>query len=486
MFLDTDTLPAGHTLTADVAIFGSGPAGLTLAKTLADRGLSVIVAEGGGMDFESRSQDIYQGKIIGDMDFDIDLSRLRMFGGSSNHWGGYSRPLDEIDFKARPGLAHTGWPITKADLDPYQAATSDILEVQADFADQKVGDLIFADYGFSPPVVFSEKYAALIETSQKLTVLLNANFNRVTLEGSRIARAEVRGYNGGSWQIEAKEFALCLGGIENPRMLMWANIQADHQLTSADPMIGRHWMEHPDIFCGQALMSDPSPELFTTGSPFRDTPQAFISLSPDLLDKHGLANFMFNVRLKDDESGAKAMMESLLCVAPGLGIGLLELAGKSLICGAEVHAQLEQLPDPNNRVLLDQERDALGVPKTVLHWQYTPETNTSMLTALQAFGTALADQDIGRVRMLDWGDDMRMPPQDLLGIHKHHMGGTRMSASPETGVVDANCKVWGCENLYMGGSSVFATGGYANPTYTIVQLALRLADHLEGQVKEAL
>jgi len=483
MFLDTDTLPAGHTLTADVAIFGSGPAGLTLAKTLADRGLSVIVAEGGGFSYEDRSQDLYQGAIVGDMPMELEASRLRMFGGSSNHWGGYSRPLDAIDFEERAWLAHTGWPISKAELDPYEAAASEILEVQPAFADQQRGDLIFADYGYSPPVVFGDKYHDEIEASENLTVVMNANFNRVTLDGNRITSAEVRGYNGGSWQIEAREFALCMGGIENPRMLMWANIQSDYQLVGPDDQIGRYWMEHPDIFVGQALLVDPSPELFKTGSFFRDGPQAFVSLSPALQEEHGVANFMFNIRIRGNSKG---LMKDLLCVAPGLGMRLIEATGRTLICGAEIHAQLEQLPDPNNRVLLDQARDALGVPKTALHWEYERETNAAMLTALEAMGVALAEEDIGRVRMLDWGNEGRMPPRQLLDIHKHHMGGTRMSASPETGVVDANCKVWGCDNLYMGGSSVFTTGGYANPTYAIVQLALRLADHLESRVKTTL
>ena len=65
----------------------------------------------------------------------------------------------------------------------------------------------------------------------------------------------------------------------------------------------------------------------------------------------------------------------------------------------------------------------------------------------------------------------------------HHMCTTRMSADPREGVVDADCKVYGVSNLYIGGSSVFATGGYATPTYTIVQLALRLGDHLGGVLR---
>jgi choline dehydrogenase-like flavoprotein len=57
-----------------------------------------------------------------------------------------------------------------------------------------------------------------------------------------------------------------------------------------------------------------------------------------------------------------------------------------------------------------------------------------------------------------------------------------MSDNPREGVVDRNCRVHDIDNLYIGGCSTFATGGHANPTYTITQLALRLADHLGDEV----
>ena len=60
---------------------------------------------------------------------------------------------------------------------------------------------------------------------------------------------------------------------------------------------------------------------------------------------------------------------------------------------------------------------------------------------------------------------------------------TRMSPDPRTGVVDRDCRVHGIANLYLAGSSVFATPGWANPTYTIVQMALRLGDHLAGELR---
>jgi choline dehydrogenase-like flavoprotein len=60
----------------------------------------------------------------------------------------------------------------------------------------------------------------------------------------------------------------------------------------------------------------------------------------------------------------------------------------------------------------------------------------------------------------------------------HHMGTTRMAARSGDGVVDTDCLVFGTDNLYVAGSSVFPTGSCANPTFTIVALAHRLALHL--------
>nr|MBA3324611.1 GMC family oxidoreductase [Paracoccaceae bacterium] len=74
---------------------------------------------------------------------------------------------------------------------------------------------------------------------------------------------------------------------------------------------------------------------------------------------------------------------------------------------------------------------------------------------------------------LDWPET----DEDEVG-GKHHMGTTRMADDPKRGVVDRDCRVHGLANLYIGGSSVFPSGGHANPTYTVVQLALRLGDHL--------
>lgn len=140
-------------------------------------------------------------------------------------------------------------------------------------------------------------------------------------------------------------------------------------------------------------------------------------------------------------------------------------------------ANTEQVPNPESRVTLAAERDAVGVPRPKLDWQLTMQDKEATRRACRMVGEELARLGIGRMRLDDWlladGDDWQG-----LDVRYHHMGTTRMSDDPKQGVVDADCRVHGIDNLYIAGSSVFPTSGYANPTLTIVAMAIRLADHL--------
>jgi choline dehydrogenase-like flavoprotein len=149
------------------------------------------------------------------------------------------------------------------------------------------------------------------------------------------------------------------------------------------------------------------------------------------------------------------------------------------LCAAELHLAWEQAPLADNRIELDTATDRTGMPRTRLHWTRGEAEWRTASHAVTLLGAQFAKEDIGRVRMAPWLQAWRGFPRDeaqMAGYH--HLGGTRMAASPERGVVDADCRVFGVDNLFVGGSSVFATGGHANPTYSIVQLALRLGDHL--------
>ena len=150
---------------------------------------------------------------------------------------------------------------------------------------------------------------------------------------------------------------------------------------------------------------------------------------------------------------------------------------------------VEPFPNPDSRVTLTSDRDALGMRRVRLHWVVTEAERRTLRRAQEVFADAFAAAGVARLKMdtgfleADWSG---LAPREVVfeGSHMegghHHTGTTRMASSPDRGVVDADCKVFGLANLYVAGNSVFPTAGSLNPTFTIVALALRLADHLDG------
>ncbi len=157
----------------------------------------------------------------------------------------------------------------------------------------------------------------------------------------------------------------------------------------------------------------------------------------------------------------------------------------------------EQSPNPESRVTLSPTRkDIYGMPRIELDWQFQDIDKQSVKIMLENFDGFLRKHSLGKVDAAPWLDDpsKQWDIDPLISTHAiggyHHMGTTRMADSPETGVVDENGKVFGICNLYVAGSSVFPTCGWANPTLTIVALSQRLAEHVstlhqENMVQES-
>ena len=116
----------GGPLRADLCVIGAGAAGITLARQLIGSNVDVVVLESGGFEEDPDTQDLYSGTGSGLPYFDLATARLRFFGGSTNHWGGTSRPQIDRDFQVRPGIPLSGWPIERSDLAPYYDRASEI------------------------------------------------------------------------------------------------------------------------------------------------------------------------------------------------------------------------------------------------------------------------------------------------------------------------------------------------------------------------
>ncbi len=458
---------------ADVCIAGSGPAGLTLALALSRAGRRVLVLEGGGEDYSDESQELYRGAVVGHPYFGLDFTRLRYFGGSSNHWGGWCRPLDAVDFEEKPHLPHAHWPIRRGDLDPYLEAACAILNIEPVFDDTRVGpEIDRIRFRFSRPVTrHAQEFRPEIEASDRLAVVLNASVTGVEMEGGQAVGFEVGGYDGSRRVVRAARLVLACGGIENNRLMLHFNDRAGGMLVREARTLGRYWMEHPHFAVGEAAYFS-MPEG-----------QQYFSTTPERQRRDGVLNCGLRVWTWMGEPSYRVSRE-LYCAAPRLAQKLLSRTGVlgPMTCITVLRAAWEQEPRAENRVALDPSvRDRFGIPQPVLHWDFSDLDRRTAISAVLAFGEHVARDNLGRVRVADWLlQDAPFPENDAIGGN-HHMGGTRMSDAPEWGVVDRNCRVWGQERLHIAGSSVFPTGGHANPTLTITQLSLRLADHLLAQ-----
>lgn len=461
----------GATEDCDVCVVGAGAAGITVARTLAAAGKSVVLCEGGGDEYTEESQDCYLGEVKGDPYFDLDVARLRYLGGSTNHWAGWCRTFDEIDFNRSDISEELVWPIRKTDLDRYFEEACDIVDILPVFNDTPANafGVMGIGFNFSPPTLFGEKYRDEIEASANIKLYLNANLVDVMVASNRVRSAEFRSFETGTLTVRAKDFVFAMGGIENSRLLKWLHTLHGDTLYDGRLPVGQYWMEHPTFGLGDAIVETEISD------------QRFYALSEAAQVENGILScgLLFEGFHRNQTT---KLLKDLLCVAPKIGEKLMEMADHDLVCGGKVRSAWEQLPSASNRVeLANGETDIFGIPRPVLYWKKSPFDRRTVVKSLQVFNEWLLDTRLGRLKLYDWlVDNDDYPLDDVLGGH-HHMGGTRMGSNPEVAVVDSDARVFGMENLYMAGSSVFTTSGHTNPTLPIVQFSLRLGYHLAGK-----
>ncbi len=451
----------------DAAIIGAGAAGITLALKLSSKGKRVALIEAGGLEYSEESQQVYKAKTVGDPYFELDVARLRYFGGTTNHWGGWCRTFEPEDFNRGYLGDEYKWPINFEELDQYRAEACEILEISSEFQDAILSgsDVESISFNFSPPVRFGTKYFDTLVANPLVHVFLNSNLVDVAFSGERLTSIKIASYNGRSSSINSRNYIFAMGGIENSRYLLWLKSKYGNSFLSNLSPIGSYWMEHPHFTLGQAIVDK------------RKVSEKFYSISAQAQFDEGILNCGFRVQHLNGE-GTKAMIRDILCLAPSLGQSLVSLAGKNLVCGARFRAAWEQSPKIQNNISLDTENDQFGIPKPILNWTKSELDRKTLISSVERFNEWLLRIDGGRIQLDSWilnYDDY--PLYDELGGY-HHMGGTRMHTTEKYGVVDANCKVYGSSNLYVAGSSIFTTGGHNNPTLPIVQFALRLAKHL--------
>jgi len=509
LFIDARTLDDDSRVDADLAIIGSGPAGISIARAIASPAMRVCIVEAGGLEPSAEDQALYQGENTG-IEYPLAGTRLRQFGGTSGHWGGFCRPLDPIDFEARDWVPLSGWPFGREALDPYLEAASAAVEVApARFEDpgywqQKTGEplvnwragrIMTRFFQFSPPTRFGKRYRAELEQSPDIQVLLHANVTNIAAVPSAKAvdHLDVQTLTGRRHQVHARRYILAAGAIENARLLLLSSDVMPAGLGNQNDMVGRCFMEHPHMGgFADIVVADLGrlPRIYRESVPVdgRTARVAYIP-DPDYLRRTRRLSASFTMSpvadLRAEDPGTDASLAGQR--------DMVQAARPFLTAGGRpprphdpgfsgtrfgVGCACEQTPNPDSRVTLADDTDPLGLRRVRLNWRLTEQERRSFIANIRALGRELAAAGIGRLRPLLPDDGLW---EKVVGGGSHHMGTTRISDDPKRGVVDRDCRVHGIDNLYVAGSSVFVTSGSANPTLNILALAYRLVDHLKEQ-----
>lgn len=495
--MDARQVPSGSTIETDLAIVGGGPAGIALALSLADAPFRVVLLESGGETFEAPTQNLYAGSESGVSYIPLDATRLRYLGGCSNHWGGWCRPLDPVDFEKREWFPHSGWPFARTEIEPYYARAQALVEAGPFIYDDSAkwtkalghplrlgdGGLYTTWFQFSKqrgsvlPTHFGARYEQDLKRVANLELFLHANVTglRLSADAGRLDRLDVATLGGNRFTVKPRIAVVATGGIETPRLMLASNDIVPRGVGNAHDLVGRFFADHPIppqtatlvVFDGRIA---PYYQLvqIANGANFR----AALAPTDTFRRARGVPGALITV---EGEVQLDATGQAALAVAAGASdADASQMRAFTLGCG------LELVPDPERRLTLTKEKDALGMPRLKLDMRVSDADFEHYRNTLKELGRQLLSARTGVLRILqtsraewlsglDWGN--------------HHMGTARMHGDPRRGVVDANSRVHGIGNLYIAGSAVFPTYGASNPTLNLIALTLRLADRLRGEFR---
>ena len=488
MITDAHALPEGAVLEADTCVIGAGPAGLSLARELSASGCDCLLVESGTLADDDANDQLNAGVVCGDPFDDLRSSRHRRLGGTAWIWntflggvrGAKYVPLDAIDFEARPGLPWSGWPFARESLDPYYARAHERCGLGpfdyraaawsrgTPLLPLEGSGLETAVYLFGSAAPFTDRAG---ELGTRTRLVHGATVTRLELDaaGERVVAARWAALSGLRGTLRARRFVLALGAIENARLLLLSGATPERSPGNLHGWVGRGFMEHPrDLSVRVTLRAHEPLER-----------SAFYLLHRSSGGQRVLGRLALSAGLIRAErlSNASVTLVPEFEIDPGrpgaLARMIRSVSGRGpRVTGYRAELHLEQPADPDNRVLLAERCDPFGSRQAEVQWRWRPADRRNLERVRTFVAAALERATGGRVERTG---DGRVDPN----AH-HHAGTTRMHADPRNGVVDEHGRVHGVANLWVIGSSVFPTAGFANPTLTIVALALRLADRLSS------
>jgi choline dehydrogenase-like flavoprotein len=519
---------------AEVCVIGGGPAGLAVAAGLAAAGRDVLVVEAGGLPYDrtdtarlgaivrdhlTGAQSMNRGRNTGMPYFALRFAGATGLGGSANALKAHglrARPLDPIDFDRGPGRR---WPIGYEELVAHLPAAEQLCGLTPGGAWDPAPLAAELPSRLRAAPVRHGRRAALptLGTSlqhQGVRMVLHTTVVGFEVDGPRITAAWGRTQDGTDIVIRADRFVVAAAGINTARLLL-ASPGVLRLLGPAAAHVGRGFMEHPHLLAGHLLPSSPQAARALQARFGGREPDNILTLDDDTVRDEALYRAGFVVigasphSLRPGAAAARSLslmtpygpfharrrlaevaevIRSAHHLAPALASKAERMVAGSLHPGAPrsdppalfaLHAMTEQPRRPGSRVRVGRHRHRSGLPRPELNWEVSEPERSSLQQTVQVVGEEIERLGWGSVRPSGAAAGR---PFGIVRGGWHQLGTMAMADDPGQGVVDPDCRVFGTDNLFVAGSSVFPTSGYANPTLTLVALALRLAVHLGGSI----
>jgi choline dehydrogenase-like flavoprotein len=433
MFIDARTIPNDETLTTDICIIGAGAAGITLAREFAGQPFRVALLESGGVDADADTATLTDGQSVGLPYYPLQSTRLRYFGGTTNHWGGTCRPFDEQDFEQHDWIPYSGWPIRKSDLQPYYERAAKICQVGApdnwdlDFW-QKYDpyptwslndDRLVARVAQLVPGQkrsFGRNYRQDIEQAQNITTYLHANVLQIETDqtGQTATHVQVACFAGTKFSLQAKQFILAVGGIENARLLLLSNSRHPDGLGNQHGLVGRFFMEHPRFKGAIIVPTDRRMpvKLYEPHQVKGAQLKIYLGLSNETLRKERLVDVQMNLDPVYDSHYVEALG------APQ--VDSLKYLVETLQHGAQPNNLGQHLANVMSDLLHWQEKLALVAPLPVPK----PEVISKILQSPLAEHERLITEFLGSIALFTYDEKLGTIPVDRIEVS------TRINSTP--------------------------------------------------------
>ena len=456
-----------------VIIIGSGIASLSAAIKLEKNGIEVLILEAGKLEFDDNSIDFLKVDSNGDHIGDFTTNRVRQFGGTSKIWGGNCNPMNAENFST--------WPIKKKNLDLYTDEARDFLKLKKNFFQEKLNNnLNIYNLAWSKLRIDEDHYD-YIKNSKLIHLSLNSTF--INFEGSE-SNKRVEFINCKKekkiFKLKANFFILAAGGLENSRLLFYSRTKNKKLFNSSLP-IGQYYMHHPYHSIGRGYINYKKLKKYFKENNIKNSPiitcdsQMQIEANHIFIKQKKITNSGIYLSFKNPNENNN-LFKQLRCFAPKLAKNIYDEIKSKEIYEINISTLQEQNSIKSNLINLSKNLDPNGLPLARLFWKKQTSEVESCRTILDELGKLFINADLGRVVLEEYLYDNTIKYDFTSG--NHQMGGTRMGLNVNDSVVDKNLKVHDIENLFVAGSSVFRTSGHCHPTFTIVQLSLRLADNI--------